>query len=32
LGPSLAEDHSAAEFEESLEQLIDRLALVRQEA
>ena len=31
LGSALAEDHSAVEFEESLEQLIDRLALVRQE-
>jgi AcrR family transcriptional regulator len=32
LGPSLAEDHSAVEFEESLEELINRLALIRQEA
>jgi AcrR family transcriptional regulator len=32
LGSSLAEDHSAVEFEESLEELINRLALIRQEA
>jgi AcrR family transcriptional regulator len=29
LGSSLAEDHSRAEFEESLENLLDRLALLR---
>ena len=32
LGAQLAEDHSAVEFEESLEELINRLALIRQEA
>jgi AcrR family transcriptional regulator len=32
LSSALAEDHSAVEFEESLEQLIDRLALIRQES
>lgn len=31
LSPSLAEDHSAAEFEESLENLLERLTLLRSE-
>jgi AcrR family transcriptional regulator len=31
LGASLAEDHAAAEFEESLENLLERLALIRSE-
>ena len=31
LGDALAEDHSAVEFEESLENLLDRIALIRSE-
>jgi AcrR family transcriptional regulator len=32
LGEALAEDHSAVEFEESLENLLDRIALIRAES
>ncbi|MEO5711724.1 MAG: TetR/AcrR family transcriptional regulator C-terminal domain-containing protein [Nocardioidaceae bacterium] len=32
LGEALAEDHSAVEFEESLENLLDRIALIRSES
>jgi AcrR family transcriptional regulator len=32
MSPELAQDHSAVEFEESLENLLDRIALIRQES
>jgi len=32
LADALAEDHSAVEFEEALEQLLERIALIQSEA
>ncbi len=32
LGPWLSEDHSAAEFEEALEELLNRIALMQAES